>query len=93
MDRKLTPAAVELGKIVHEIQSEAEAARQIGVSQTVLREYLAGRKRPKNLRRIAIKRWSKGRIKVSDWDYADERELLEKARPFSNKRARSQAAE
>ena len=86
MKPRITPAATELGKIVQEFKSKAAAAREIGVSQQVLVDYLEGRKRPKNLRRVAIERWSRRRVRAADWEYPEERAELSKVHAYSRNR-------
>ncbi len=85
MSDRISKAAGQLAKMIHEYVSEAEhprgikarIAREIGVSFPVLLDYLAGRKRPKNERRRAIQKWSRGRVRASEWEFPEERAQID----------------
>lgn len=83
----MTPGAHDLGRFLeaHGI-SKSRAAAAIGVSVPTMIDWLRGTKRPRQVLRDAIQKWTGDAVLAVSWESDGERDAQERARlvePFS----------
>lgn len=79
--------------VKHEL-SQIDCGNAIGVSNVAIHHWLEGTQRPREAHRLAIEKWTRGKVTAVSWMTSEEREAIAEAKPFqrSRKPKRSRAA-